>query len=79
VTAAPEVIVPRLLQVLSLMPIDADHGGDYLYTRNYGERLPVRGGDWTDGATAGVCALNLNNTRAYSIRNYGFRPAFIQP
>jgi len=79
VQAAPGVVVPRLLQVLSLMPIDADHGGDYLYTRNYGERLPGRGGSWNNGADAGVCALTLNGTRATSNHNYGCRPAFIQP
>jgi hypothetical protein len=71
--------VPRLLQVLSLMPIDADHGGDYLYTRNYGERLPSRGGDWNGGAGAGVCALDLHYTRAGSYPSFGSRPAFIQP
>jgi hypothetical protein len=79
VQAAPGVVVPRLLQVLSLMPIDADHGGDYLYTRNYGERLPFRGGYWDIGAGAGVCALDLVDTRASSNHNFGFRPAFIQP
>jgi hypothetical protein len=61
------------------MPIDADHGGDYLYTRNYGERLPFRGGSWFFGAAAGVCALGLDLTRADSYHYFGFRPAFIQP
>jgi len=79
VTAAGGVAVPRILQVLSLMPIDADHGGDCLYARNYGERLPFRGGSWNIGADAGVCALYLNDARANSRHNCGFRPAFIQP
>ena len=31
------------------------------------------GGNWTNGAIAGVWALNLNNVRANSNNNYGFR------
>lgn len=39
------------------------------------ERLPIRGGNWNNGANAGVFALNLNNARSNSNTNIGFRPA----
>jgi hypothetical protein len=34
---------------------------------------PISGGNWNNAANAGVWALNLNNTRADSNNNYGFR------
>lgn len=39
------------------------------------KRLPIRGGNWTDGAGAGVAALNLNNARGNANANIGARPA----
>ena len=40
-----------------------------------GLRFPLRGGDWNNGASAGLGALNLNNRRANVNTNVGFRPA----
>ena len=39
-------------------------------------RLPYRGGNWNNGANAGLAALNLNNSRVNTNTNIGFRPAF---
>ena len=39
-------------------------------------RLPYRGGNWNNGADAGLAAVNLNNSRANTNTNIGFRPAF---
>ncbi|MCU7792555.1 hypothetical protein [Aeromonas caviae] len=47
-----------------------------LYMRNFGERLPYRGGDWNHGALAGLAALVLNDSRASTSPVIGFRPAF---
>ena len=47
-----------------------------IYMRNFGERLPFRGGNWDYGANAGLAALNLNNSRAFTNTSFGFRPAF---
>ena len=33
----------------------------------------ISGGNWNNGATAGVWALNLNNVRSNSNNNVGFR------
>lgn len=38
-------------------------------------RLPIRGGNWNNGATAGVFALNANNARSNANTNIGCRPA----
>ena len=47
-----------------------------IYMRNFGERLPFRGGPWAGGANAGLAALGLNSSRADTNANIGFRPAF---
>lgn len=38
-------------------------------------RLPLRGGYWHNGVTAGVFARSLNNARSYAGTGVGFRPA----
>lgn len=47
-----------------------------LYMRNFGERLPCRGGTWNDGGADGLAALNLCDSRAFVTEYIGFRPAF---
>lgn len=47
-----------------------------IYMRNFGERLPYRGGNWGSGADAGLAALALSASRAYANTGIGFRPAF---
>lgn len=47
-----------------------------IYMRNFGERLPYRGGGWSDGASAGLAALSLHGSRANTSTAIGFRPAF---
>jgi len=39
--------------------------------------LPLRGGEWNNGAAAGVFALNLNNPRTNISTNIGFRSALL--
>lgn len=48
----------------------------YLYADTEGERLPVAGGNWNDGASAGVFSLDLNSARSDSHGDIGFRSAF---
>ena len=47
-----------------------------IYMRNFGERLPCRGGGWNSGAGAGLAALFLGSSRAGTFTDIGFRPAF---
>jgi hypothetical protein len=69
--------VPDLLKHLAIAPIDANHGGDGIWVRNYGERVAVRGGGWGLGSYAGVFALSLNYARSNSNPVLGFRSAYI--
>ena len=72
------VTVPELLKVLGLFPLEANgHDGDGLWVRNYGERLPLRGGGWNNQGRAGVFALGVNCTRVPSVSAVGFRAAFV--
>jgi len=77
INAAPEYTVPELLKYLAIAPGEGDHGGDRLYVRNYGERLPLRGGSWNRTSSAGVFYLYLYNRRSYSHSSLGFRSALV--
>lgn len=47
-----------------------------IYMRNFGERLPFRGGGLGSVAFAGLAALALDGSRANTYAYVGFRPAF---
>jgi hypothetical protein len=72
--AAPHV----LLKELGLYPLSGLPGGDNFFVRNYGERLPIRGGSWLDGVTAGLWELYLRDTRSWIFPDVGFRSAFVE-
>ena len=76
IAAASGVTIPNVLKLLGLFPIDSSHGGDNMWVRNYGERLPIRGGSWSGGSSAGVFALGLHYPRSGSDAHIGFRAAF---
>ena len=69
------------LQVLKqhgLYPVASSGlGGDGYSAGVTGERLPLRGGDWSYGASAGVSALYLNLPRGFAYVGIGARPAFV--
>ena len=75
--------IPASMLQAAIAPItlsDGTYSQDpkgYLYIRNYGERIPLRGGDWNAGAIAGLFYLNLYIARSYAFSNIGFRPAFV--
>lgn len=77
VRADTGVTVPDLLKWLAIFPFQADHGGDGLWLRNYGEQLAGRGGGFVNASNAGVFALSLDNPRGGSGVGLGFRPAFV--
>ena len=77
VTAADGVTVPNLLKLLGMFPHGTAIERGRLYVNNGGERLPIRGGNWTYGGFAGVFALNLVFARSLSDAALGFRPAFV--
>lgn len=50
--------------------------------RTNGKRLnmcPISGGNWDNASNAGMWALNLNNNRANSNNNIGFRSDSVSP
>lgn len=47
-----------------------------VYMRNFGERLPYRGGDWNSGSPAGLAALGCDGSRVSAHSSIGFRLAF---
>lgn len=47
-----------------------------VYMRNFGERLPFRGGNWDNGSIAGLAALYCNFSRVGTHSSIGFRLAF---
>ena len=74
-TKAGGYVSNQLLKRLLLEPATVLPQGS-IFMRNYGERLPFRGCDWPSGASAGLAALALYNSRAYAESSIGFRPAF---
>jgi hypothetical protein len=67
------------LKALALLPEGnaGSHGSDAVWATLTGETLSLRGGHWTDGASAGVFALALKPARSYSNNKVGFRAAFV--
>lgn len=73
------------LQAMAMLPdteltgdnIAADYNGDYFYVNNAeAERCLFRGGNWGNGASAGVFYSYLHNPRSYSYALIGGRSAF---
>lgn len=68
----------QLLKQHGLFPIASSGlGGGGYWGDVTGERLPVRGGYWHLGASAGVFALDLYNGRGDAGSGIGARPAFV--
>ena len=66
------------LKGLGLYPIAGSGlGGDGFYLNVSGERVPVRGGGWYNGALSGVFSLALDLARSSPHTFIGARPAFV--
>lgn len=76
-TAVSGVNVPDILKALCLYPISASLNDDYFWFRNYGERLPMRGGSWHYASLSGLFALALRHPRSAGNAAIGFRSAFV--
>lgn len=59
-------------------PVGAVLNGS-VYSRNYGERIPYRGGSWSYSDGAGLGALLFRYSRVYAHHSFGFRPALFEP
>jgi hypothetical protein len=78
-TLASGLTAPEIAKILLLYPDEpgGDYGGDYHYFNPAGERLPVCGGGWNAGASAGVFYVSLTHPRSYAYGTIGFRSAFV--
>lgn len=74
-TKAGTYVSNKLLKRLLVEPATVLPKGR-VYMRNFGERLPYRGGNWYHGSDAGLAALNCGNSRVYTASHIGFRLAF---
>ncbi|WP_257293641.1 SUMF1/EgtB/PvdO family nonheme iron enzyme [Endozoicomonas sp. YOMI1] len=72
----PSYISNELMKRLLIEPVGKGIQGR-MYIRNYGERLPLRGGGWYNGSNAGLAALYVSNARTHAGSDIGFRPAFV--
>lgn len=69
--------VPDNMKQACIAPYDTVNPKGAMWARNYGERLPLRGGAWAGGSAAGLFALYLAYERSHSDSTVGFRPAYI--
>lgn len=79
-TLASGLTAPELAKVLLIYPDTpaGDYAGDYHWMNNSGERLPVCGGGWLNGSSAGVFSVNLAYPRSNSGSGLGFRSAYVE-
>ncbi|MDR0838828.1 MAG: hypothetical protein LBN99_04210, partial [Oscillospiraceae bacterium] len=76
--AQPGVPVHVLLKELVLFPVSADVGKGIFFLRNYGERVPARGGSWFDGPTAGFWDFYIREPRTFVYPDIGFRASYVE-
>lgn len=77
ITTAAGVTAPALMLALGLFRNKDISDADRIYMRNYGDRMPIRGGRWNSGAASGMRAIVLNNARTQGGYDIGARPAFV--
>lgn len=76
--SAPALDVPEKLIELGLYPAPGYDGTDYFWLDTNGERIVFRGGDWSNGAGAGVFSFNGYYSRALVNTHVGFRSALVR-
>ena len=78
-TLASGLTAPEIAKMLLLYPDEpnGDYAGDYHWFNPVGERLPICGGRWGVGASAGVFILYLSTPRSAASWFIGFRSAFV--
>ena len=75
--ALSDTIKRRFMQAMIDPAFNSSDPVGYFYFNTDGERVPLRFGDWGNGAGAGVAALGLANARTNAHTGLGFRLAYI--
>jgi len=76
-TALAAAVKNRMMQAMIDPAFDSVNPVGIFYFDTTTERIPVRFGNWSDAADAGVAALTLGGARSYAGVNVGFRLAYI--
>lgn len=78
-TAKSGVTIPDLLKALAFFPNSDKTGRGFIYFRNNGERLLIRGGYYGNGGRAGEANGNFGYPRSISDVNVGLCSAYVDP
>ena len=78
-TAKSGVTIPDILKALALFPNTDKTGRGFIYFRNNGERLLIRGGTYGDGGCAGEAFGDFNYPRSLSYVAVGLFSAYVDP
>lgn len=78
-TAKSGVTIPDLLKALAFFPNSDKTGRGFMYFRNNGERLLLRGGYYGSGGLAGEAHGDFSNPRSLSVVAVGLFSAFVDP
>ena len=70
-------VTKQRMQQAMIDPFNTSDPVGTLYFETDGERVPLRGGDWSSTSNAGLAYLNLDAVRSYSTTYLGFFPAFV--
>lgn len=76
VAAASGFTIPDILRQTLIAPPTGITADDHFWLDTAGERIPIAGGRWDNGARAGLFALNLDNVRSDVGLTIGFRAAY---
>ena len=68
----------RILKQIGMYPVGEGSGNPIYFIRNYGERVPYRGGSWFDGPGAGLWELYMRENRTWIAEDCGFRSAYVE-
>lgn len=77
-TLRSSIEIPDVMKELALYPADDAPLTDYFWADLSGESLPIRGGGWYNGSSAGVFYLALAGPRSDAGASVGFRSAFVE-
>ena len=78
-TAKSGVTIPDLLKALALFPNSDKTGRGFIYFRNNGERLLLRGGNYGYGGLAGEAYGIFHYPRSFSYVSVGLFSAYVDP
>lgn len=78
-TAKSGVTIPDILKALALFPNTDKTGRGFIYFRNNGERLLIRGGNYGSGGNAGEADGNFGIPRSLSNVDVGLFSAYVDP